>query len=118
MKRVTVIAAAGATVRGPARLRLTRDQHALRVLVLGGKFPRGGVVELDGDQALTFKRGESFDLEQPSGRLNRALFEFEEDQPVVDADPAPSGAGQGSAPPDLTGAAPGVPGQDGAGQGG
>ena len=77
MEKVTVIAAMGARVAGPARLRLTKAQWERRAALLGPcDKKRGGVVALDGGQVLSFKHGESFGFDAP-GRLNKALFEYD-----------------------------------------
>lgn len=78
MERVTVIAPTGAVVRGPAKVKISKAQHARREHVLGN-WARGGVYALDGGQALQFKHGESFDIDVP-GRLNRGLFSWEEEE--------------------------------------
>jgi hypothetical protein len=89
MDKVTVIAQQGATVRGPARVKLSKDQHARRASVLGNP-KRSGTYELDGSQVLQFKRGEVFHIDVP-GRLNRALFDY--DEPEVEEQ---DGSGNGS----------------------
>ncbi|AET73295.1 hypothetical protein EMVG_00009 [Emiliania huxleyi virus PS401] len=77
MENVTVIAAMGARVAGPARLRLTKAQWERRAALLGPcNKKRGGIVELDGGQVLNFKHRESFGFDAP-GRLNKALFEYD-----------------------------------------
>lgn len=76
MKTVTVIAAMGATLRGPARLKLSKEQAECRKHLVR-ETGKGGVVEIDGNAELQFKFGESFGLEGPE-RLNRALFSYEE----------------------------------------
>ena len=87
MEQVTVIAAQGATVRGPAKLKLDRKQWARRAHVLGPVPKKLRTVELDGGQALQFKQGERFGLEQPEGRLSRAHFAFA--APATDPEDAP-----------------------------
>lgn len=72
MIKVRVIAPMGATVRGPAKLRLTEAQHApratqLRPLRGKGNFDLVGVV--------SFKRGEEFGIDEFKGKLNPSLFE-------------------------------------------
>lgn len=93
LTKVTVLPITGVTLRGPATVKLTEDQHQPRAHVLG-KWRTGGIFELAGDQALTFKRGEEFGIHQPEDRLNRALFGWD--------DPAPPAAKVRSAPSDGT----------------
>ena len=72
MIKVRVIAPMGATVRGPAKLRLTEAQHAPRATQL--RAARGkGVFDLNG--AVSFKLGEEFAIDDFDGKLNPALFE-------------------------------------------
>lgn len=88
---VMVIAAQGATLRGPELLRLTAAQHAARAHVLGPR--KKGVCTLDGGAEITLKCGEAFGIAAPEGRLNAALFEvITKDEPpfeppVVEAAP-------------------------------
>ncbi|MDH2326001.1 hypothetical protein QCN27_03880 [Cereibacter sp. SYSU M97828] len=70
---VRVIAPMGATIRGPARLRLTPDQHSRRSAILG-KAKRSGLYDLDGDGEITLKHGETLGIDD-ARRLNRSLFE-------------------------------------------
>lgn len=75
MKTVTVIAAMGATVRGPARLRLSKEQAARRLHLL---MPaKGGTFEVDGGREVQFKAGESFGIDTPE-KLSRAVFHWPE----------------------------------------
>jgi hypothetical protein len=71
---VRVIAAQGATLRGPALLRLTTAQHAARAHVLGKS--KKGLCKLDGGAEINLKCGEVFGMEVGEGRLNEALFEI------------------------------------------
>ena len=72
MIKVRVIAPMGATVRGPAKLRLSEAQHAPRATQL--RAARGkGVYDLVG--AVSFKMGEEFAIDEFDGKLNSALFE-------------------------------------------
>jgi hypothetical protein len=88
MIEVTAIPVEGAWVRGPCKVRITKEQHARRISVLGPKYPRGGVFKLDGGQAINFKRGETFQMDAPK-RLNKAIFAFDDpDEP----DPKAGGA--------------------------
>lgn len=78
MIKVRVIAPMGATVRGPAKLRLTEAQHAPRATQL--RPVRGkGVYDLTG--AVSFKLGEEFAIDEFDGKLNSALFENLSDAP-------------------------------------
>lgn len=77
MDAVRVIAAMGVTLRGPAKVKLSPAQHALRSHVLGA-VRKDGVYNLDG--AITFKAGEEFGLDQAEGRLNKADFEVTDGQ--------------------------------------
>ena len=92
MIEVRVIAAQGATLRGPALLRLTTAQHAARAHVLGPR--RKGRCNLDGGREITLKYGEVFGMEDGDSRLNTAICEPTE--PVVS---------QPSEPPDAPAAA-------------
>lgn len=74
MIKVRVIAAQGASLRGPAQLTLSADQHKRRASVLGPARKKG-VYPLEADQALNFKFGEEFGVSDFEGRLNVALFE-------------------------------------------
>lgn len=85
MKKVTAIPVEGAWVRGPCKVKLTKEQHARRVFELGRDYPRGGIFELTGGQAINFKRGEKFSINTPD-RLNKALFEV--DEPKAKEDPS------------------------------
>jgi hypothetical protein len=73
MTKVRVVAPMGATIRGPAVIGLTPDQHSRRVAVLG-KVNRKGVYTVPGGASISFKLGEEFEIEGVD-RLNRALFE-------------------------------------------
>lgn len=75
MVRVRVIDARGATLRGPASVKLSRDQWARRQALLGPVPKRLSAIDLDGDQALNFKYGEEFEVGEFQGRLNKASFE-------------------------------------------
>lgn len=85
---VTVIAAQGAILRGPVTIRLTPEQHGPRHAVLG-KWVEGGVYALDGGVGLSFKRGEVLGIEQPAGRLNPALFAWDEPETEPEPEPEP-----------------------------
>lgn len=74
MIKVRVIAAQGATLRGPVQLTLSAEQHRRRASVLGAADKKG-VYRLEADQALSFKYGEEFGVSDFEGRLNVALFE-------------------------------------------
>ena len=88
MKDVRVIAAQGATLRGPCKIKLTKAQHEPRKHILGGKYPRGGVFDLDGGQALNFKLGETLQIELAgTERLNRSVFEWDEPE-TANSEPA------------------------------
>lgn len=97
MKDVQVVAPMGAVVRGPATVRLSKEQHASRAADLG-KPRRDGIYKIPGDVALTFKMGESFGMDQPTGRLNSQLFAFEVDDPETGASGEGEGPGQGTNP--------------------
>ncbi len=86
MQQVRVIAPMGATLRGPLTVHLSKEQHSPRAHVLG-KARKGGIYHLDGDQALTFKRGEELGVEQVEGRLNKDLFEVVEEAGAAEAPP-------------------------------
>lgn len=75
--KVEVIAAQGATLSGPMRIRITRKQHEPRQAALG-PWKDGGVFDLDGDRRLTFKKGEVLGVELPKDRLNPELFSWDE----------------------------------------
>ena len=75
MVRVRVIDVRGATVRGPASVKLSRDQWARREALLGPVPKRLAALDLDGGQALNFKYGEEFEIGDFDGRLNKAMFE-------------------------------------------
>lgn len=79
MKQVTVIDARGATVRGPAKVKLTKDQHQRRAHVLG-EPTRGMTFTLDGGQELAFKRGEKFGIDTPA-KLSKLLFDWKGKDP-------------------------------------
>jgi hypothetical protein len=72
--KVRVIAAQGATLRGPAVVKLTAAQHGPRSHVLG-PWVNGGRFSLDGHQKIALKYGEELVIEEAEGRLNKALFE-------------------------------------------
>lgn len=86
MAKVTVIAGAGAIVRGPAELHLSKAQHARRRGVLGAKYQKGGKFRLDGGQEVQFKYGETFGLTRPEGKLSRSQFEFGASENGADAE--------------------------------
>jgi len=73
MKKVRVIAPMGATVHGPAKLGLTKKQHARRSHVLSENRKGGGYI-LEGGQSAQFKFGEEFSIDEIS-KLNRQSFE-------------------------------------------
>lgn len=97
MKTVTVIAAMGATVRGPARLELSKEQAARRLhLLLPAK---GGAFEVDGGREVQFKAGESFGIATPE-KLSRAVFDWPESSGRKKAAGAKNGTeGDGDPPP-------------------
>lgn len=73
MANVRVIAPLGATIRGPALLRLSPEQFRRRSSVLvEGK--RKGQFALPADAVAMFKHGEEFGIDGMD-RLNAALFE-------------------------------------------
>lgn len=74
MTKVRVIAAQGATLRGPAVLRLSEGQHSARAHLFG-PWKKGAPAKLDGGAEVSFKCGEVFAIEDAEGRLNTALFE-------------------------------------------
>lgn len=74
MDRVRVVAPQGATLRGPARVALTPDQHRRRSAVLG-PLSKKGLYDLTEADGITLKHGEEFGLEKPEARLNASLFE-------------------------------------------
>lgn len=84
MQSIRVIAAMGATLRGPSKLRLTKAQHNPRSGILG-PWKKNGIFELSGSETLAFKYGEEFAMDEADGRLNRDLFEIkdESEQEVV-----------------------------------
>ena len=119
MERVTVIAPTGAVVRGPAKVKISKAQHARRSQVLGD-WARGGVFDLDGGQVLQFKHGEEFGIDVP-GRLNRSLFSWEEEEAEApDPDAANDGApvSAGAAGAGASGPGAGDPGAGTGAQGG
>ena len=73
MRKVKVIAAMGAKITGPCKLKITKEQHAIRTRVLG-PWKKNGTFELDGGEELQFKFGEVLNIDR-AGRLNSALFE-------------------------------------------
>jgi len=106
MKDVRVIAAQGATLRGPCKVKLTKPQHEARQHILGDKYPRGGVFDLDGGQALNFKLGEKLKIELAGAeRLNRAIFEWDEPEPEAAEPPKKTDdtAGKSDTPPGGSG---------------
>lgn len=100
MVPVRVIAAGGATLRGPVSVKLTREQWAKRVHVLGAVPKRMKAVEIGGGQALSFKYGEEFEVEAFDGRLNAALFEDLSEPPAESAEDGAGAAeaGEGGGP--------------------
>lgn len=92
LTKVRVISATGATLRGEMIVKLSEAQHAPRAHVLG-PWRKGGVFEMAGDQAISFKLGEEFAVHQPGGRLNKAIFAWDEPaaKPGKAAEPAPAG---------------------------
>ena len=62
-------------MRGPCMLKLTREQWARRVSVLGPVPDRMKRIQLDGGQMLAFKYGETFEIGEFEGKLNPAIFE-------------------------------------------
>ena len=91
MDKVKVIAVQGATIRGPAVVKLSKEQYASRAHVLGAPV-RGNKYHLDGNQALTFKFGEELQIEQ-SERLNRALFGLPSEEKAAAAPDKPGADG-------------------------
>lgn len=81
MIEVRVIKAEGAVLRGPCKVKLTKEQWARRVSVLGPVPKRLKAVDLDGGQSLMFKRGEVIEVAEFKGRLNTALFEAVNPEP-------------------------------------
>ena len=103
MKDVRVIAAQGATLRGPCKVKLKKPQHEARQHILGDKYPRGGVFDLDGGQALNFKQGETLKIELAGAeRLNRAIFEWDEPEAET-SEPPKKTAGKSDTPPGGSG---------------
>jgi hypothetical protein len=94
MIKVRVIKSEGAVLRGPCKVKLTNEQWARRVSVLGPVPKRLKAVDLDGGQSLMFKRGEVIEVAEFKGRLNTALFEEVDPKPEPDSKPAeePPGA--------------------------
>jgi len=88
MDEIRVSAAQGATLRAPVKLRLTKEQHALRAHLLG-PVNKKGIYSLDTGE-LTFKCGEVFGLEGAEGRLNLTLFDLINPEPAP-VKPAPEG---------------------------
>jgi hypothetical protein len=90
MTKVRVVAPMGATIRGPAEIGLTSEQHKRRAPVLG-KANKKGLYTVPGGEAVTFKFGEEFEIEGVE-RLNRALFEdldaLAEAQAIAEAEAA------------------------------
>jgi hypothetical protein len=70
---VRVIAAQGATLRGPAVLRLSKEQHLTRAHVLGPRS-NDGRCHLGGGREITLKFGEVFGMEDGANRLNTVVF--------------------------------------------
>ncbi len=70
---VRVIAPNGATVRAPAKLRLTKAQLGPRAHLVGKPDAKGVVALKDG--AVMFKLGEEFSIDEFEGKLNNQLFE-------------------------------------------
>lgn len=95
MKTVRVIQAGGATLAGPMKLRLSKDQHARRAHVLGPRR-KNGVCELDGGQTLTFKEGEKLGVDGLS-KVSKAAFEEVGKGPVTAPEP---GTGKGAVAPE------------------
>lgn len=91
MKTVRVIQAGGASLAGPMKLRLTKEQHARRAHVLGPPEKKG-VYTLDGGQSLTFKEGEELGVDSLS-KVSRGLFEEVGSGPVTAPEP---GTGKGA----------------------
>ncbi len=89
MEKVRVIAQTGGRIPGPAKVKLTKEQHARRVDVLG-KASRSGVYEVPGGAVLTFKLGEEIEISDMSKAV-RGQFEMT-DPPVEVIE---SGKGQG-----------------------
>ncbi len=93
MGNLRVIGAQGATLRGPARLRLSVAQWSLRSHVLG-PFRKGKAAFLDGDKEITLKFGEVFGMEEWEGRLSAALFEDMDKVKAEEGAPATAGSGE------------------------
>lgn len=73
MDRLRVVAPQGATIRGPAIIALSLDQHRRRAHVLLATRKKG-VFEVPEGAAITLKHGETFGMDV-DGRLNKGLFE-------------------------------------------
>lgn len=82
MKKVRVIKAGGATLAGPMKLKLTKDQHTRRAHILG-PYAKNGLYDLDGGQALAFKEGEELGVDKLS-KVSKAAFEEVGKGPVTD----------------------------------
>lgn len=70
---VRVIAAQGAVLAAPAKVRLSRAQYDRRVGQLG-KWRKDGVYAVD--VPLSFKFGEELEIEDGDSRLNSLVFEL------------------------------------------
>lgn len=101
--KIRVTAAEGLTLRGPIRLRLTKEQMRRRQHVLGDR-DKGGTVTLDGGQALSFKYGEELSVD-PLDKV--AAGRVEDLTPPPEKEAETGGAGAPSDPP--AGGAPSDP---------
>lgn len=81
MQKVTVIAFGGASIAGPAKVKLTKQQWQRRERLLGN-WKKSNVYSLDGGEALSFKAGETIGVDTPQ-KLNRQLFEWPEEEDDV-----------------------------------
>lgn len=98
MKTVRVIQAGGASLAGPMKLKLSKDQHARRAHILG-PHNKKGVYVLDGGQNVTFKEGEELGVESLS-KVSRGAFEEVGNGPVTAPEP---GTGKGAVSADAAG---------------
>lgn len=90
--KLAVVAPQGATLRGPARLKLSEAQIRRRAHLFGAPL-RARTVDLDGRIAVTFKLGETIEVETDQ-KLPSNLFEAVE---AVPAGPALVAAVKGGA---------------------
>ncbi|GGF43720.1 hypothetical protein SAMN05216376_105192 [Mameliella alba] len=90
MIKVRVIKPEGAALRGPCKVKLTKEQWERRVSVLGPVPKRLKAVDLDGGQRLMFKRGEVIEVADFKGRLSPALFEEVNPEPGAETGTEPA----------------------------